>query len=320
MVEIGYHLSSEEHSPKDLVRYAGLAEELGFSFAIISDHFHPWLDRQGQSPFVWGVLGGIAERTERLPVGTAVTCPTMRIHPAIIAQAAATAAAMLPGRFFLGVGTGENLNEHILGGRWPPPHERREMLAEAIEIIRLMWQGGMRSHKGKHYTVENARIYTLPEQPPPILMAAGGKRSARLAGRIADGLISVVAQPDVVQVFVDGGPGKPRYAQVHVCWAEREDEARRLAKDWWPMSGLPPSLMTELSLPRQFEETVGLVSEQDALRGVICGANAEQHIAGLRKVIDAGYDHVAVHQIGPEQEPFFRFYERHVLPAFRSSP
>jgi alkanesulfonate monooxygenase SsuD/methylene tetrahydromethanopterin reductase-like flavin-dependent oxidoreductase (luciferase family) len=183
MAEFGYALSSEEHTPNDLVTYARRAEEVGFSFALISDHYHPWIDRQGHSPFVWAVIGGIAQVTERLRLGTGVTCPTIRMHPAIIAQAAATAAAMLPGRFFLGVGTGENLNEHILGDRWPPHAVRLGMLEEAVRVIRQLWQGGMQSHAGRYYTVENARLYTLPEETPPILVAAGGPQAAEAAGR-----------------------------------------------------------------------------------------------------------------------------------------
>src|ERR671919_1218874 len=188
-MEIGYWLSSEEHTPNDLVRHARQAEEIGFTFAQISDHFHPWIDSQGHSPFIWSVLGGIAQGTERLQLQTAVTCPTMRIHPAIIAQAAATVAAMMPGRFLLGVGTGENLNEHILGDRWPPAAMRLEMLEEAVKLIRLLWEGEDVTHRGRHYTVENARIYTLPEDPPPILVAAAGEKATELAGRIGDGLI-----------------------------------------------------------------------------------------------------------------------------------
>ena len=172
MTEFGYWLSSEEHAPLDLVRNAARAEELGFSFAMISDHFHPWIDAQGQSPFVWSVLGGIAQATERLQVATGVTCPLIRTHPAIVAQAAATVGVMLPGRFTLGLGTGENLNEHVLGDRWPAPDERIEMLEEAIEVIRLLWAGGEKTHRGKHYTVDHARLYTLPEQPIPIAVAA----------------------------------------------------------------------------------------------------------------------------------------------------
>src|SRR5215210_3756261 len=185
-VKIGYALSSEEHTPNDLVHHARLAEEAGFTFALISDHYHPWVDAQGHSPFVWSVIGGIAQATERLTLGTGVTCPTIRIHPAIIAQAAATAADLLPGRFFLGVGTGENLNEHILGDRWPEVDVRLEMLEEAVEVIRRLWEGKLTSHHGRHYTVENARIYDAPDQPVPIHVAGGGDKSAELAGRIGD--------------------------------------------------------------------------------------------------------------------------------------
>src|SRR5512143_669201 len=196
MTELGYAFSSEEHRPNDLVRYARMAEEAGFTFGLISDHFHPWLDKQGNSPFVWSVLGGIAQVTQRLRVGTGVTCPTIRIHPAIIAQAAATIGAMMPGRFFLGVGTGENLNEHILGDKWPPVEIRQEMLTEAVSVIRLLWKGGMQSHRGTYYVVENARIYTLPDKLPDIYVAAAGPKSAEVAGRIGDGLISTAPKKE----------------------------------------------------------------------------------------------------------------------------
>src|SRR5947207_9251924 len=182
MVELGYALSSEEHAPNDLVRNARLAEEAGFSFALISDHIHPWVDRQGNSSFVWSVVGGIARETERLRLGTGVTCPTTRIHPAIVAHAAATCAAMMPGRFFLGVGSGENLNEHIVGEGWPEASVRQEMLEEAIHIMRELWEGGLQSLRDGYFVVENARIYTLPDEPPPILVAAAGQRAAEMAG------------------------------------------------------------------------------------------------------------------------------------------
>nr|MBA3728962.1 TIGR03557 family F420-dependent LLM class oxidoreductase [Actinomycetota bacterium] len=223
MTELGYALSSEEHPPNDLVRHAKRAEEAGFGFAFISDHFHPWVDRQGQSPFVWNVIGAIAATTERLRLGTGVTCPLIRTHPAIIAQAAATSAAMMPGRFLLGLGTGENLNEHILGDRWPAVDVRLEMLEEAIEVIRLLWRGGVQSHRGRHYTVENARIYTLPDEPPPILIAAKGEKAGRLAGRDGDGLVGVSPDEEMMKAFDSaGGTGKPRYGQVTVCWAKDE--------------------------------------------------------------------------------------------------
>ena len=200
-VRFGYALSSEEHRPADLIANAVRAEEGGFEFALISDHYHPWVDAQGHSPFVWTVLGGIARETSTLEVGTGVTCPMIRIHPAIIAQAAATTADLFDGRFFLGVGTGENLNEHILGDHWPPYEDRREMLAESVEIMRGLWEGELFSHRGDHYVVENARVYTLPAEPPRIMIAASGPESASLAGEDGDGLIVVSADPEVIGEF-----------------------------------------------------------------------------------------------------------------------
>lgn len=197
MVELGYALSSEEFSPEKLVDYAQAAELEGFKFALISDHFHPWINEQGNSPFVWSVIGAISQVTNQLSLGTGVTCPLMRISPAIVAQAAATAAVMMPDRFFLGLGTGENLNEHISGLHWPPASQRLEMLEEAIAVIRMLWEGGWQSHYGKYYTVEQARIFTLPDNPPPIVIAAGKARSAEMAGRLGDGMVSTAPERDL---------------------------------------------------------------------------------------------------------------------------
>jgi coenzyme F420-dependent glucose-6-phosphate dehydrogenase len=315
LTEVGYKLSSEEFGPDDLVRYARRAEEVGFTFALVSDHFHPWIDRQGQSPFVWGVLGGVAQATRRLSVGTGVTCPTIRIHPAIVAQAAATAAAMMPGRFFLGVGSGENLNEHVLGDRWPSVDLRHEMLEEAMEVIRLLWQGGYQDYRGIHYTVENARIYTLPPEPPPIMVAASGPKAAELAGRMGDGLITTQPDAKVARTFEEaGGAGKPRMVELTVCWAEREADARRLALEVWPISGLSGPLTSELPLPAHFEAAARMVTEDRIAQSIVCGPDAGRHVEAIRKAAEAGYDHVCVHQVGPDQEGFFRFYERQVLP------
>jgi coenzyme F420-dependent glucose-6-phosphate dehydrogenase len=316
MVRIGYALSSEEHAPNDLIRYAQQAEETGFTFALISDHFHPWIDRQGQSPFVWGVLGGIARATEELRLGTGVTAPIMRIHPAIVAQAAATAATMMPGRFFLGVGTGENLNEHIIGDDWPPPGKRLEMMEEAIEIIRLLWGGGMQSFRGRHYSVDRARIYTLPEQPPPILVAAKGERAVDLAARLGDGLIGVGPDPELIRRFEKaGGEGKPRYGQVHVCWAESEGQARRTAHEWWPNTALEGNLNVDLATPDEFERAAESITEDEVAESVTCGPDPERHVETIQKYAEAGYDNIYVHQIGPDQDGFFRFYGREILPA-----
>ena len=312
---LGYSLSSEEHRPADLVAYARRAEECGFGFALISDHFHPWVDRQGQSPFVWTVLGAIAHATERLEVGTGVTCPTVRIHPAIIAQAAATTADLFGGRFFLGVGTGENLNEHVLGDRWPEVDLRIEMLEEAVEVIRKLWEGHQTSHHGRYYTVENARIYTLPETLPPIHVAGAGEKSGTSAGRIGDGFVGTTPDAETIQAFERaGGKGKPRYGQLTVCWGEDEAEARRTAVEWWPNMAVPGQLSQELPLPSHFDAAAKLVREEDMAGTIPIGPDPERHVAKIREYFDAGYDHVYVHQIGPDQDGFFRFYEREIIP------
>jgi coenzyme F420-dependent glucose-6-phosphate dehydrogenase len=317
-VELGYALSSEEHDASALVRHARAAEEAGFGFALISDHFHPWIDEQGQSPFVWSVFGGIAATTERLKVGTGVTCPIGRIHPAIIAHAAATVATMMPGRFFLGVGTGEALNEHVIGMRWPAIDERLDMLEESIDLMRTLWSGGFQSVRGEHFRVEQARLYSLPSEPPPVMVAASGDRAAELAGRLGDGLIGTSPSRDTISAFTEaGGEGKPRYGQIAVCWAEDEDDARATAYRWWPNSALKGELTVELPLPRHFEQAVENLSEDDVARTVVCGPDVKRHLDAINEYADAGYDHVYIHQVGPDQEGFLRFYEREVIPALR---
>jgi G6PDH family F420-dependent oxidoreductase len=320
MVELGYALSSEEHPPNDLVGFAHCAEESGFRFALVSDHFHPWLDRQGHSPFVWSVIGGIAQATRRLRVGTGVTCPIMRYHPTIVAQAAATSAAMMPGRFFLGVGTGENLNEHILGKGWPSAPVRLEMLTEAIEIIRLLWSGGEHSFDGAYFTVDHARVYTLPDELPPLYVAASGKAAAELAGRVADGLVTTKPDPGVVDAFGSaGGVNKPRYGQVTVCWASDEKKALKTAKQWWASAAVPGELSQELPLPRHFEQALETVRDADVVKAVVCGPDPESHRRAIREFVDAGVEHVYVHQVGPDQAGFFEFYRREILPSFEHS-
>jgi G6PDH family F420-dependent oxidoreductase len=317
-MNIGYQLSSEEHPPRALVHNARRAEEVGFTFATISDHFHPWTDKQGQSPFVWAVIGAISASTERLQLGTWVTCPTMRIHPAIIAQAAATSAALLGGRFFLGVGTGENLNEHIIGNGWPETEIRHSRLEEAISIIRLLWKGGNRSYHGKYFTVENARLYTLPDRPPPLLMAVGGPKSAEVAARLGDGLIATSPEREMIEAFnKSGGRNKPKYGSVTVCWAKDEKASRRTAHQYWPTSVIENSLQWELPLPKHFEDVAKLVTEDAVAEAIVCGPNPKKHIDALAKYVDAGFDRVCVHQVGPDQEGFFEFYAKNVLPVFQ---
>jgi coenzyme F420-dependent glucose-6-phosphate dehydrogenase len=314
-MELGYTLSSEEWGPRDLASLAAEAERAGFEFAMISDHFHPWTDRQGQSPFVWSTLGAIAATTDRLRVGTGVTCPILRIHPAIVAQATATTAALFEGRFFLGVGTGENLNEHIVGEHWPTPDARLEMLEEAIDLMRSLWTGGMTTSRGRHFTVEEARIYTLPDEPPDIMVAARGEGAADLAGRLGDGLIGVAPARETIERFEEaGGEGKPRYGQIHVCWAPDEASAQRTAFEVWPNAGMEGSLGSELRVPKHFEEAAKMLTEDQVAERVVCGPDPERHLEAIREFVDAGYDHVYVHQIGPDQRGAIAFYEREVMP------
>lgn len=227
-VELGYFLSSEEHGPRELVRQAQLAERVGMRSVWISDHYHPWLDEQGESPFVWSVIGAIAATTQ-LRVTTAVTCPTMRIHPAVIAHAAATSTVLLEGRFELGVGSGENLNEHIFGDAWPVTDQRLEMLEEAIDVIRQLWSGGEITHRGRHYTVENARLYTLPGAPPPIVMSGFGPKSTELAGRIADGYASTMPDAELLETYRSSGGRGEASAGLKVCWGDDRVKCAELA-------------------------------------------------------------------------------------------
>ena len=320
MTAIGYALSSEEHPPKDLVRHAVLAEEAGFEFALISDHFHPWIDRQGESPFVWTILGALAQATERMRLGTGVTCPILRIHPAIIAQAAATTAALMPGRFFLGVGTGENLNEHILGQRWPEWEVRAEMLEEAVAVMRALWTGEVTSHHGRYFTVENARLYTLADEPPRLYVAGSGSRMGKVAGRIGDGFIGTAPEAEVVDAFRSSGGDGPRIGQVSLCWAESTAKARRTGHEWWPNVAIHGAASQELPNPKDFEDLARGVDEDDVAAAMPCGPEPEPVLKAIRAYEQAGYDHVYLHQVGPDQEGFIRWAQRELLPAFERVP
>jgi G6PDH family F420-dependent oxidoreductase len=314
MPKVGYFLSSEEWLPQDLVTQARTAEQAGFQALWISDHYHPWNDEQGQSPFVWSVIGALSAAT-RLPVTTAVTCPTVRIHPAVIAQAAATAAVLLDGRFALGVGSGEALNEHILGAAWPSADVRLEMLEEAISVIRLLWEGGFKDHRGRHYVVDNARIYTLPPAPPPIYVSAFGPKALSLAARAGDGLISMSPDADTVRSFRDSGGGdRPVQGGYKVCWGTDEARARRTAHRLWANAGLPGELSQVLPSPRHFEQASALVTEDTMGKAFPCGNDVKAHVERLQAFVDAGFDEIYVNQIGPEQDGFFEFYAEHVLP------
>ncbi|MCA2225934.1 LLM class F420-dependent oxidoreductase [Nonomuraea aurantiaca] len=317
MTKFGYFLGCEEHDPKELVRQAVLAERAGFESLWISDHYHPWLDEQGQSAFVWSVIGAISQAVS-LPITTAVTCPLVRIHPAVVAQAAATSAVLTGGRFQLGVGTGEALNEHIIDSRWPPADERLEMLKEAVELMRELWSGKLVTHRGTHYRLDTARLYTLPDTPPPVYVSGFGEKSVTLAGRIGDGYISTGPTAELVDLFrKSGGAGKPAQGGLKVCHAADEASARRTVHRLWPTQGIQGEASQLLPLPRHFEELAGMVSEEEATASTPCGPNPETHLKSIREYVDAGFDEIYINQIGPQQDAFFEFYARDVLPRLR---
>ena len=313
-MRVGYFLSSEEYTPAEMIEQAKGAERAGFSALWISDHYHPWVDAQGQSPFVWSTIGALSQVCS-LPITTAVTCPTVRLHPAVVAQAAATSAVLLGGRFRLGVGTGEALNEHIFGDAWPEAEVRLEMLEEAMEIMRALWTGKNYSHRGKHYTVENARIYTLPETPPEILVSGFGPKATDLAGRIGDGYVSTMPDGDLVSRFrAAGGGDKVCQAGFKAAYADTEAEGARLAYETWPNAGVPGELSQVLPSPKHFEQASQLVTEDMVKQAFVCGKDPEQHLQMIDTYARAGFDEVYVANTGPHWQGLFDLYAQHVLP------
>lgn len=311
---IGIFLSSEEHGPGDLVRFGAAAVEHGFSDLSVSDHFHPWVGAQGNSPFVWSVLGGLAAVAPDARLGTGVTCPTIRIHPAIVAQAAATTQLLAGGGFFLGVGSGENLNEHVLGDRWVPAPQRLEMLEEAVEVMRKLWTGDEVTHVGAHYRVENARLHSCPGEPPPVIVSAFGPKAAEVAARIGDGLATTSPDAEVIATYrAEGGPG-PVIAFAKCLYGPDEAAARREMHRLWPNSGLPGELAQELRTPAHFEQACELVDEETAVGSTPVGPDPEVHAEGLRTYLEAGATEVHVQQVGGEQAEMLRFYRDEVLP------
>ncbi|MEU6851751.1 TIGR03557 family F420-dependent LLM class oxidoreductase [Actinacidiphila alni] len=308
-MKIGYKLSAEGFGPKELVRQAVLAEQAGFDFVEMSDHFHPWLDVQGHSPFAWTVFGTIAARTDRIGLATGVTCPTVRYHPAIIAQAAATLALLSDGRFSLGVGAGERLNEHVVGRGFPNSvPERHALLREALEIIRLLWSGGYQSYHGKYLALDDARVFDLPPEPPPIAVAAGGGDAARLAAELGDGLFATEPRSDLVDAFREAGGSGPRYAEVPMAWAPDEHTAVRAALETtrWAVSGW--KVMSELPNPANFEAASATVREEDILARFACGNDPSRYVEVAQPFVDAGFDHLVMQNAGPDPDGFIDFY------------
>jgi G6PDH family F420-dependent oxidoreductase len=305
MTRYGYSLMCELYDPNDLLEQAARAEEVGFDFLTISDHFHPWLYSQEHSPYAWSVLGALAAQTKRVELVSLVTCPTIRYHPAIVAQKAATVAAMSGGRFHLGLGGGENLNEHVVGRGWPPARVRHEMLAEAIDVMRSLWEGGFHSHEGKHYTVHDARIYTLPDEPPPVHVAVSGAKSIALAAKAADGMVATQPDPRLTRDYeAAAGPGKPKYGQVAVSVDDDESRARRFAHERFRFSAPGWKVMSELPNPINFEAATAHVREEDVAEMISCGPDLDRHAEAIRQWTDAGFDQVAVVQVA-DPERFF---------------
>jgi coenzyme F420-dependent glucose-6-phosphate dehydrogenase len=308
MTVYGYTLSSEEHPPGALVEQAQRAEAEGFDFVSISDHFHPWVGAQGHSPFVWSVLGAIAATTERVGVGVGVSCPIVRVHPAIVAHAAATTALLCGERFFLGVGTGEALNEHVLGHRWPPPDVRTEMLREAIDVMRALWTGDTVDHRGDFYTVENARLFDPPADEIPVIVSGFGRESADLAGQIGDGFWGTQPDDELPRRFDEAGGKGPKLAQVTLCVADDEAAARRTVHERWPNGGVAGQASQDLPTWTHFEQVTSVLTEEQAVGSTPCGSDVDAVLASVREYVAAGFDHVYFHQVGDDQDRFFRFW------------
>jgi G6PDH family F420-dependent oxidoreductase len=314
----GYSLMCELYGPNELLAQAARAEEAGFDFVTISDHFHPWLRSQHHSPYAWSVLGALAAQTSEIELVSLVTCPTIRYHPAIVAQKAATVAVMSEGRFRLGVGAGENLNEHVVGRGWPPVHIRHEMLEEAIQIMRSLWEGHYYSHEGKHYVVHDARIFTLPEEPLPVYVAVSGAASVELAARAGDGMVATQPDAELTSGFVDAaGVGKPKYGQLALSVDDDEARARRIAHDLFRFGAPGWKVQSELPNPVNFEAATASVREEDVAKTISCGADADRHAEAIERWVSAGFDRIAIVALG-STDRFFELWEQELRARLES--
>lgn len=317
MTKFGYKLMSEEHGPSELLENARRAEEVGFDFVAISDHFHPWVAKQGHAPSAWTVLGAIAARTERIGLATAVTCPTIRYHPTLVAQFAATLSILSNDRFTLGLGSGENLNEHVVGAGWPAPRTRQAMLGEAVDIIQQLWTGEEVSHEGEHYDVDRAKLWDVPAKPPRLAIAAGGPKAAQLAGEKHAGLFATEPKASLVEDWQKAGGEGPRYAEVALCWAKTEKEAIQTAFERFSFGMLGWKVMPELPTPSSFESAVENLHAEDIAKSVACGPDPERHLQSIRKYKEAGFDHLVLTGVGPDQAGFLRFWKEELAPRVK---
>lgn len=315
MTRFGLTLSSEEHAPQHLVSTAVAAERAGFDFVSVSDHYHPWITEQGHSPFVWSVLGAIASQTSDLEVGVGVSCPIVRIHPAIYAHAVATTASLFGDRFVWGVGTGEALNEHVLGDTWPPAPQRLEMLEEAIEVVKALWTGESTTHRGQYFTVEDARIFDLPDNPVPILVSAFGTKSAELAARVGDGLWITGTKTNVIQTYRSEGGSGDVWTQISLCWAEDTDTALQRVHRVWPNTGLPGQLAQDLRTVAHMEQATSLVTKDQLRESMPIGPDPEPILQAISNAREAGIEYIYLHQVGDPLDGFLDFWQDEIRPA-----
>jgi coenzyme F420-dependent glucose-6-phosphate dehydrogenase len=327
MAKIGYAAMLEQFHPSDLLEWCPQAEEAGFEAGfMVSEHFHPWTPRQGQAAFAWSFMGALGVKTS-LRFGTAVTFPGVRYHPAVIAHAAATLGAMFPGRFWLGLGAGEALNEHILGGEWPEIGVRSEMLFEGIEVISKLFGGTVVKHRGKHFKLESARLYTRPEEPVPIYVATSGPINAKRTGKYAQGMITVGAADEKIKLLwmeCDSGcveAGKdptrlPKLLQLHLSWARSEEEALQNAMTEWPNGGMPFPKQ-DVRNPEDFAAMAKLVRPEDFTNRVLISSDLEWHVAHIQHYLDMGFDEIHLHNVGRNQAEFIEVFGREVLPNLR---
>ena len=314
----GIVLATEEHSPATVIRTAQRAETAGLGFAFVSDHFHPWNPQQGHSSNIWPLLGALALQTHKMGLVSAVTCPLFRMHPTSLAQAGCTVHHLSEGRFILGLGTGEFLNEVVVGQRWPEYQERLERLEEVVSLLRALLEGEEVTRQGKFYSVDRATLYdSVPGLP--LFLAASGGRTAASAGAHADGLICLGAREELAQVFDGAGvSGKPKVTQLSVCWAEDHEEAVRTAHRIFPEVALPGVLFSKLGTPREYEEATREVAPSDVEASIVCGPEPEPYLREIRGCLEAGFDAVALHQIGPAQSGFLEFWETSLRPELES--
>lgn len=316
-MQLGFKLIAEGYDPREIVRQSVAAEQAGFDFVEVSDHYHPWLYSQGHSGYAFSMLGAMAQATSRVGLATGVTAPIMRQHPAIVAQAAATLGVLSEGRFTLGLGSGERLNEHVTGEGWPSVSVRQEMLREAIEIIRMLWQGGYQSYRGAHFTIDDARVFDLPEEQVKIILAAGGDRAAQMAAELADGLFSTEAKPNLVRDYEAAGGTGPRYAEVPLSYAPTEQEAAESAHRLFRFGLLGWKLQSELPNPINFEAAADWVKPEDVRQNFGCGPDPDRHLEVTGEFADAGFDHLALVNAGPDMDAFFTYFADTLGPRLR---